>query len=259
MIDIHNHILPGIDDGSNDMEETITLLKEAKEAGFDKIIFTPHYKEGHYQIEVPEKTELFNKVCEIAKTEVPNLEFYLGSEIMAIGNIVEFLENNKASTINETRYVLFELSLNNKPFNFSDIVYEMRSKKLIPILAHPERYFYVQDNPEIIYDWIELGVLMQQNFGSIVGQYGKKAQIIAKKMLETDSVHFLGSDVHSPNSVYKNMPKILENIEKIIGQEMLDELTEINPSKVLSNEKIIINSPDKIKLGFGERLKIKMK
>ena len=259
MIDFHDHILPGIDDGSSNMEETISLLKEAKETGFDKIIFTPHYKEGHYQVEVPEKVELFNRVREIAKKEVPNLELYLGNEIMAIGNIVEFLENNKASTINETRYVLFELSLNNKPFNFSDIVYEMRSKKLIPILAHPERYFYVQENPEIIYDWIELGVLMQQNFGSIIGQYGKKAEIIARKMLETDSVHFLGSDVHRPNSVYKNMPKILDKIEKIIGQDMLEELTVSNPSKVLLNEKININSPDKIKLGFGEKLKMKMK
>ena len=111
----------------------------------------------------------------------------------------------------------------------------------------------------IIYDWIELGVLMQQNFGSIIGQYGKKAEIIARKMLETDSVHFLGSDVHRPNSVYKNMPKILEKIQKIIGEDMLEELTVSNPSKVLLNEKININSPDKIKLGFGEKLKMKMK
>lgn len=259
MIDFHDHILPGIDDGSRDIEETLVLLKEAKNVGFDKIILTPHYKEGFYQVEVEEKTELFNKVVELAEREVPGLQLYLGNEIMATGNIVEYLDENKASTLNETRYVLFELPMNSKPVNFSDIVYEMKSKKLIPVLAHPERYFFVQDNPEIIYDWIEQGVLMQQNFGSIIGQYGKKAKIIAKKMLENDSVHFLGSDVHRPNTVYANMSKSIDKIEKIVGEEMLEELTVINPSHVLSNEKFDINTPYKIKLGFSDKLKMKMK
>lgn len=257
MIDVHNHILPGIDDGAENIEESLELLKEAQNAGFDKIILTPHYKEGVFEIEVDEKQELFFDFFKIAKNRVPQVDIYLGNEIMATGNIVEYLEDNKASTISGTRYLLFEIPLSSKPVKFSDIVYEMRSKKIIPILAHPERYLYVQENPEVIYDWIDMGVLMQQNFGSIIGQYGKSAQIIAKKMLETDSVHFLGTDVHRTNTVYSNMPKILERLREIIDQDVLEELTVINPMHVLANEKFDINTPDKIKLNFFEKLKMK--
>lgn len=260
MIDFHNHILPGIDDGAKTIEDTFALLKEAKEAGFTKIIFTPHYKEEFYEVEVPEKIALFNEIkAQFARIE-PEMELYLANEIYMSGdNIIEYLEQAKASTINNTRYVLFELPMNSKPLNLFDMVYEIQRAKLIPVLAHPERYSFVQNNPDLIYDLIERGILMQQNYASILGRYGKKAQVIAKKMLQANAVHFLGSDVHMVNTIYKNMQKSIEKIKDIIGEEKFEELSKINPTKVLKNQKIDISMPGKIKLNIVEKMQMNAK
>lgn len=257
MIDLHNHILPAIDDGSRNIDETIKLLEEAKIAGFDKIIFTPHYKEGVYEAENKEKIKLFLEVCQIAEKEIPEIELFLGNEIMATGSVFDYLKKYQAISLNNMNYVLFEIPMNSTPLVFNDIVFELKCQKLIPILAHPERYSYVHKNPEVIYDWIEMGVLMQQNFGSIIGQYGKKAQIIAQQMLKTNSVHFFGSDVHRPNTVYKNMPRIMNELKQIIGQEGVEELTVTNPNCVLQNKKINIKQQEKIKLNLFEKLRMK--
>ena len=97
-----------------------------------------------------------------------------------------------------------------EPMDLYNVIYSMQENKLIPVLAHPERYLFVQKEPEIIYDLIEKGVLMQSNYGSILGQYGQKAQFILEKLLENNMVHFLGSDVHRPNTIYKRIPEALD-------------------------------------------------
>ena len=260
MIDFHNHILPGIDEGSKNMEETIKLIQEAKEVGFDKIIFTPHYKENFYEVKVPEKEKIFNAVCENVKKDKLDIELFLGNEVyMASDDIEEMLNDSKISTINNTKYLLFELPFNSMPLNLYDMIYEIQRWKMTPILAHPERYSFVQTNPELVYDLVERGVLMQQNYGSILGQYGKRAQIIAKNMLQANLVHFLGSDVHRVDSVYKNVSKSLSKIESLIGEEKFSILQNKKVLLVLENKKIDIDTPQEIKLSFKDNIKMKLK
>ena len=105
----------------------------------------------------------------------------------------------------------------------------------VPIIAHPERYSYVQDNPEYVNELLDMGAMFQSNYGSIIGLYGKKAEKTVKKLLKENLVQFLGSDVHREERVYIFMPKILKKLKKIISSEKLKELTEINPQKVLDN------------------------
>ena len=132
----------------------------------------------------------------------------------------------------------------------------MQQYKIVPILAHPERYSFVQQEPELIYDLIEKGVLMQANYGSIIGQYGSKAQMIVRKFFENNMIHMLGSDVHRQNTIYPKIPEILEEISSIIGEEKLRELTTTNPSLVLQNKRIDIEEPHKIELSFKEKLEM---
>ena len=181
MIDFHSHILPNIDDGSRSIEETFNLIKEAESVGFEAIISTSHYIEGYYETNTPEREVWINAIYENLKNKDISIKLYLGNEIYLSENIMELLENAKASTINDTSYVLFELPMNNEPLNLYNIIYEMMQNKLVPVLAHPERYSFVQKDPELIYDLIEKGVLMQCNYGSIIGQYGEKARIIANQ------------------------------------------------------------------------------
>lgn len=259
MIDFHTHIIPNIDDGSKSVEETFNLVKEAKLAGFHKIISTSHYIEEYYEVENSERRVWINALNEKFKEQNIGIELYLGNEIYLTENIIKLLEDDKASTINDTSYVLFEMPLNAKPLNIYDMVFEMMQNKLVPILAHPERYSFIQKDPEMVYELIQKGVLMQCNFGSFVGQYGTKAEIIAKTLLLNDMVHLLGSDVHKQNTVYPKMPEIISELRRMVGEERLEELTEINPELVLNNKRISISEPKHIKFSFKEILKMNLK
>lgn len=257
MIDIHSHILPNIDDGARNIKETIQLMKEAEKVGFKAIISTSHYKEGYYETATPERELWMNLIYQKLKEEDINLQLYLGNEIHLSENIISLLEEGKASTINDTSYVLFEMSLNEEPLNLYNIVYEMLQCKLTPILAHPERYTFAQEDPELIYDLIKQGVLMQCNYASIIGYYGKKAQLLIEKMLENKMVHFLGSDVHRTNTIYPKIPEILTQLTKLIGEEEIEKLTTTNPKLALQNKRIEIEEPNKIELALKEKLIMK--
>ncbi len=252
MIDFHTHILPAIDDGAKTEQQTFELIQEAKQAGFDEIILTPHYMEDYYEIDESARKNLLQK---LVKMNLP-VKLYLANEIYFSKNIVNLIKSGKASRIHHTPYVLFELPMNSQPLNLYDVIYEIQRAELIPILAHPERYTFMQSNPDLIYDLVQRGVLMQQNYGSIVGQFGKKAQKLAKNMLNHDLVHFLGSDVHRPNSIYKQIPKILPKLEKIVGKQKLYQLTTQNPSLVLAGKQFQIKNPSPIKLSLKEKWKI---
>ena len=254
MIDFHTHILPNIDDGSRSIEETFNLIKEAKNVGFEAIISTSHYIEEYYETNAPEREVWINAIYENLQAKNIDINLYLGNEIYLSENIIKLLEEGKASTINDTSYVLFEMPLNAEPMNLYDVIYEMMQYKLVPILAHPERYSFVQKEPELIYDLIEKGVLMQANFGSILGIYGEKAQIIVRKFFESNMIHFLGTDVHRQNSIYPKVPEALVEITKIIGDEKVKELTKINPRLVLHNKKIEIDTPQKVELTLKEKI-----
>ena len=259
MIDFHTHILPNVDDGSKSIEETFELLKEAQKVGFDTIISTSHYIEDYYNVNVSEREVWINAISEILEKENNDLKLYLGNEVYLTENMIELLETGKATTINKSRYILFEFPMNTKPMNMYDIIYDMLQNKLIPILAHPERYSFVQKEPEIIYDLIQKGVLMQANYGSIIGRYGEKAQIMVRKFLENNMIHFLGSDVHKKNTIYPRIPQALSEIKEIIGKEKLDELTTINPSMVLKDQKIEIDEPVEFKMSLKEKMIINLK
>ena len=231
MIDFHSHILPQTDDGAISIEETINILKEAKRVGFSKVISTSHYLEGYYESDENERNDLLNKI----KQENVGIELYLGSEIYVSENMLEFLKEKKASSINNSRYVLFELPMGNETVLAKEMIYRLIENNYVPIIAHPERYSYVQDNPEYVNELLDMGAMFQSNYGSIIGLYGKKAEKTVKKLLKENLVQFLGSDVHREERVYIFMPKILKKLKKIISSEKLKELTEINPQKVLDN------------------------
>lgn len=259
MIDFHTHIIPNIDDGSRSVEETFNLIKEAKEAGFEGIILTSHYIENYYETDAPERDVWVKAISDSLKAKGIETNLYIGNEIYISENIMDLLINRKASTINNTSYVLFEMPLNAEPMNLYDVIYSLQENKLVPVLAHPERYSFVQKEPELVYDLIQKGVLMQANYGSILGQYGENAKMIVKKFLENDMIHFLGSDVHRQNSIYKKIPQALEEIRKIIGEEKLEKLTTTNPQLALENKRIDIEEPEEFSLTFKEKLMMHLK
>ena len=232
MIDFHSHILPQIDDGSKSMEQTKKMLEEAREVGFEKIISTSHYMERYYETDESERLKLLNQI------NLQGIELYLASEIYVTNEIVQLLKEKKASTINNSRYVLYELPMHSKNMNDKEIIYRLIENGYVPVIAHPERYAYVQEEIEYVEELAEMGALFQSNYGSIIGMYGEKAKKTVKKLLKQDLIQFLGSDVHRTEQIYPKIPKILKKLSKIVSQEKLEELTTLNPQKVLNDEDI---------------------
>ena len=155
MIDMHSHILPSIDDGATSVDEAFKLIDEAKKVGFEAIVLTSHYIEGYYEADIDKREVLLKSIEDNLQTKAKDVDLYLGNEIYISENMMNLLEGGKASTINNTSYVLFELSLNQEPMFLYNVIYEMMQNKLVPILAHPERYSFVQQNPELVYDLIQ--------------------------------------------------------------------------------------------------------
>ena len=234
MIDFHSHILPGVDDGSKNEEETKNLLLEAKSVGFDKIISTSHYAIDCFETPEYKRKELIEEL----NNEENYPKIILGSEIFITYNMLDLLKEYKASTINDTKYILFELPLRHHFPNFKDVINKLRENEYKLILAHPERYTIIQKDFDLLYELSDLGVLFQSNYGSILGVYGLSAKFTVKKMLKNGLVSFLGTDVHKQGSIYPQVPKALKKISKLISDEYLDDLTTNNAEIILNGENL---------------------
>lgn len=248
MIDIHSHILNNVDDGSNSLDNTLGILTKAEEAGFSDIILTPHYIENYYE---NTKSLIKNKIKELKQVlykEDIVIELHQGNEIMLTENTPELVENCTISTLANSRYVLFELPFSNRMLNLEAIIYKLKELGCIPILAHPERYTYIQENPSSMIELIKMGVLVQCNYGSFEGLYGKSAKRTAEILLENKLVHFLGTDTHKQGYIYENIDQILKNLDNIANDDKyINEITTVNPKKILNDLDIYVECPDSLR------------
>ena len=236
MIDIHSHIIPNVDDGARSVEETFNILKEAQEAGFTDVILTSHFLLNYYETNAQELIFWKEKLQEVLKKQGTKINLHSGMEIYITNQMEELLENKKILTLANSRYMLIELPLATNVKYFDYVVYYIEAKGIKPIIAHPERYKCVQKDPDIVEEYIEKGCLIQCNYGSIVNLYGREAEKTIKTLLKKNQVHFLGSDVHRENGTYLIILDAIKKIRKIIGENKINEITTINPKKILQNE-----------------------
>ncbi len=247
MIDIHTHLLNEVDDGSRDVIESLTSLKIAEEAGFTDIILTPHYIKGYYDNDY----EFIKPKIEELKSKLYDnnilVKLHHGNEVYISEDIGELIKNGTVAKLARSRYLLFELPQKSKMLTLNQLVEDIKAAGCVPVLAHPERYLFVQHNPNELIPLIQKGVLMQSNYGSIIGQYGKEAQKTLVKMLKSNMVHFLGSDTHRTGYIYGHFDRVEREFLKYISEEKFKELTTKNPMQILENNKIEISEPVAVK------------
>jgi len=195
--DIHSHLIPGIDDGVESYEESLEIIERFYELGFRKIITTPHIMQDFYNNE-PEVIlagldELRKRVAETG------LEMELGAaaEYYLDETLLNKLENSDDLLLFGKNYLLFETSFINKPLYLDDFLFLAQSKGLTPVMAHPERYAFVHNDPELVESLINRGLLLQLNLNSLAGYYSKEVQKMARRLIDRKQIHFLGSDCHS--------------------------------------------------------------
>lgn len=238
MIDIHSHVLPNIDDGARNISESLEMITEAHLCGIDSIICTGHYVSDIYNYTREDRQTLINEIQERLIENNIDVKLYNGAETYLSIDTDVLVEKNIIPTLNSSKYILIEVPMNTKIIYLDDAIGKLLEKGLIPILAHPERYSYMQTELDMYEHLIKKGVLFQSNFGSVIGQYGIKAEKVVRKLLKNDMISFLASDAHRSNSIYTQMDKVLKELGKIISDDKIEQLTTINPEHILKGENI---------------------
>jgi len=229
MKDIHNHLLYGIDDGATDLDSSIEILDSLYERGVKEIVLTPHYIIGtNYNSNNKSKKKIKKELEEKSRVKL-----YLGNEVYIDNNIYEYICCGEISTINNSRYLLLEFPLKEKMSSMYDIIFDLRSKKIIPIIAHPERYHYLKIDD--FCKLIEMGCLLQGNITSLVNKYGKKARLNLELLLKKHMIHVLGTDTHR---YVNDLSMAYSKLKSLVDNEMYDELMNKNFDKIINDQDI---------------------
>ena len=233
MIDIHSHVLPGIDDGSKNITMSLEILKGLEEQGVTDLICTPHYIAETSQVSPRAKNEeLLKKLQERAKKKGIKINLYLGNEIYIDHDIAKLIRVKKISPLAKSKYILVELPMSGEFEQYEDILLSLQQKKWQVILAHPERYHSFQKDYKKVLEMHKQGILLQCNLGSFIGQYGKHAKKTAQKIAKDKLIFCVGTDIHRPRD-YEEIAKAQKRLRKYYEYYELDAILVQNPLKIV--------------------------
>ncbi len=252
MIDIHTHILPDCDDGSPDLQTSVKKLKIIQDAGVSDVVLTPHFLRNLYHNSADIIENRFDLLQKAVLKENLKINLHKAAEVYLDGKIIDDIEKENLF-IRDTKYILVETSMTIFPDDLLETLYHLVRKGYRPIMAHPERYNNIIRNIGIAEDLMFRNVYLQLNAGSILGNNGKQVQDTAWQMLENGFVHFLASDNHCRSDEY-TLPAAITEINEEFDESLTTLLTEINPRKMLNNEKIDIFYMEKQERNYPEEL-----
>ncbi|AAK80985.1 protein-tyrosine phosphatase [Clostridium acetobutylicum] len=236
MVDIHSHIIPGIDDGSNSLETTLNMMSIAKEAGVTKMVATSHYYRGKFENSISVIEKKANELNYTLKEKGVDIDVIPGQEVFIDNYTLKDYKEGIIGTINNTDYMLVEFDMMSLGENAIDTLYELQIKGIKPIIAHPERYTYIQKDIYKINELMDENIYFQVNAGSIEGLFGKTVQKTALKLVEEGVISFIASDAHSAGKRCPGYEKALHDLTKI--DKTLAEKFIKNSNLLLENEKI---------------------
>jgi protein-tyrosine phosphatase len=247
MIDIHSHILPGIDDGAQTLEDAIAMAETAVQEGITHLYATPHHRNGRYEnvkSSILLEVDVFRQ--QLNNRNIP-LSVIPGQEIRLYKELIEDLDRDTLIPIHhELKYLLIELPSSSVPSYAAEILFELSLRNYQPIIVHPERNSEIIEDPDILYDFIVTGALTQITASSIVGNFGKKIMNFSHELLKTNMAHFIASDAHNISSRGFNLKQAYETIEKKHGMETRYYLQE-NAELVMKGESIFVQQPSHIR------------
>lgn len=231
MIDIHTHLLFGVDDGPATIEESIEMLKRAKEQGIDAMILTPHYRHGMFSYPNEQIKENFAALYAPAKNL--GIDLYLGTEHHVNSMMLEYIQTGRVRTLANTHYVLAEYKHDTEFEYIAKSVQDLLRNGYIPIIAHVERYMCMYEDLDRI-DWLrDLGAMIQVNANAILGQEGFRVKGFTKKLLKYGCIDFVASDSHDLKKRVNNMGKCRDYLYKKYDERYVDKLFEKNAMEIL--------------------------
>lgn len=241
MIDIHAHVLPGLDDGSRDIYESIEMLTMAAKNGVTDMIATPHcniqgtfdnYYNNHFLQTYREVEKAIHDL------EIP-IRLYAGAEVFVTEDLPELITSGRILTLNGGHYMLLEFDFYESMEFANEMLEKISAMGIRPVIAHPERYFFLQQKPRTAYEWYKKGYVLQCNKASFTGRFGKRCAVMAYEMLGNNLVSVIASDAHSS---YHRTPVMMNTYEELLdayGADYLDILFEENPRRILQDKPVI--------------------
>lgn len=235
-IDMHCHILPGVDDGAKDLEDTREMLKIAYQEGIRAIVATPHHHDRRGKAPIQQLNCQLQKVKELIKEMNLDMKIYPGMEVFFVQEILEELDQRRIATIGKSRYILIEFSPE-APFSYIQrAIQEIQMKGYRVIIAHVERYSCLTRNIDKIRSLVEMGAYIQVNASSIIG--GFTIKYFMKSIMKEHLVHLVGTDAHDPNYRCPLIRKAAAYVERKHGHDYMEQIFWRNGIAVLRNEKI---------------------
>ena len=247
MIDIHCHILPGLDDGAQNIIESIGMATAAVKDGILGIIATPHlFRDGFGQDNLEEIEDIRRELEASLKESQIDVNIYPGAEVHISHNLLdEIRKNREYLVLNRSSYLLVEFPSDHIFSGVKSLFFELMTDGVTPIIAHPERNTVFMRHPELLSDFVRMGALAQANSGSFLGVYGTNVQMTAVKFLELNLFHFMGSDGHRVGFIKSGLSEALRAVSRIVGEKEGRALVDQNPRAVLVDE-VLPYLPDPI-------------
>lgn len=229
-VDMHCHIVPYVDDGANDNDEAIKMLKMEYAEGVRTIIATPHFRKKMFETPREEIIKQFLKIQEAAKKI--GIDMYLGCELHSNMDLVSLLREKKVSSMAGSRYVLLEFSGSAESKYIRERTYSLISSGYKPILAHIERIENLRKNLDLVEELINMGAKMQVNAESITGDFSTRR--FCKKLMKNDLLHFVGTDCHGSSYRVPKMKDAYNYVAKKFGEDYADEIFIENPKRIIN-------------------------
>lgn len=239
MIDIHTHILPGLDDGAEDFEDALLMAELAEESGVETIFATPHSNmheifENFYDSSLTERLKELNRRIQEKNL---SLQVLSGMEIYATEDVAEKIRTGKLISLNGTRYYLIEFGFRKTSIWMTKILEQVLKLGVTPVVAHPERYECVQNDTEVVQLWNSMGCQVQINKGSLFGKFGRRAWKTAGELLYMDQVSYVASDAHSPYRRTTYLKDAYNFIHDEFSRKQANRVLIENPQILLAGDK----------------------
>jgi len=254
MIDIHCHLLYGIDDGPRSLEDSLAMAELAVAEGITHMLVTPHHKNGKFENVKSDIISLTAELQNVLDERSIALTLFSGQEIRINGELLSDIKNDEILFVDEdNQYILIEFPTMSIPHYAESLFFQLQQKGIIPIIVHPERNQQIIDNPNVLLSYIEKGALAQLTASSYVGVFGKDIAELSSKLIKSNLVHVLASDAHNTTGRSFHMEEAFKKMGKEFGNEKVNAFQQ-NAKDLVNGDIIRTEGPMEIyekKKGFG--------
>jgi protein-tyrosine phosphatase len=235
MIDLHSHILPGIDDGAPDLATSLKMAAQAVAGGTNIMACTPHIYPGMYMNDAPGIARGMQALQSALDQAGIALKLVSGADVHLVPEVLQGLQTGRIPTLNGSRYFLLEPSHHVAPPRFEDSVFELMAAGYMPIITHPERLVWIETHYPKFVSLVQQGAWMQLTAGAILGKFGKRPRYWSERMLDEGLVHMVSSDAHSTGMRNPDMAEAREALVRRLGEHAANQLLLERPAAVLLN------------------------